>query len=247
MKILVLFASKSDEEVYRTITNELSTLQIEFDLRIASAHKTPDKVDEIIQQEYDLILTGAGLAAHLSGVVAAHKIVPVLGVWCQGAYDGLDAFLSIVQMPPGIPVLAVSSTSAAREIKKIMAKKDKVAIIGGGNVADKAINTLEELGIPFEMGNTASDAVNIEVVTLGSKIMPNDDLIIYCPAGESKAEDAVRAMNAAEHGLWVGVNRGENAALAAAEILGKHEAVLSHRKKSAEKVMNADEEVRYDK
>ncbi|MBI2664514.1 AIR carboxylase family protein [Candidatus Woesearchaeota archaeon] len=244
MKTLVLFASKSDEETYTKISDELQQLGIEHELRIASAHKTPDKVEEIISGNYSLIISGAGLAAHLSGVIAAKKTVPVLGVWCAAAYDGLDSFLSIAQMPPGIPVLAVSKENAAAEAKKIIEnmKNDKVAVTGEGKAADKCAAVLEELGMPFEMGNTAADAINIVFTEIGKAAEKKGELIIYCPVGETKAEDAIRAMRAAKHGLWVGVNMGENAAVAAAEIAGRD--ISDYRRKLAEKVKEADEEVR---
>jgi len=244
MKVLLLFASKSDEETYSKISRELKELGVEYVLRIASAHKTPDKVEDIMSHDYDLIISGAGLAAHLSGVIAARKIVPVLGVPCSGAYDALDSFLSIVQMPPGIPVLEVSKDNAAKEAQKILQIRDKVAVVGEGKAAEKCIKTLEELGIAFEMGNIAADALNIVFTQLGEKVEIRDELIIYCPIGESKAEDAVKAMKAADRGLWVGVNRGENAAVAAAEILRKDNEITEYRKKLRQKIEKADEEVR---
>ena len=244
MKVLVLFASKSDEKTYGRIAEELKKSGTDYELRIASAHKTPDQVEEIIAGDYDLIISGAGLAAHLSGVIAARKTVPVLGVPCHGAYGGLDAFLSIVQMPPGIPVLEVSETNAAGEAVKILAKKTKVAVIGEGKAAEKAMKTLEEMGIEFEMGDFAPDAVNVAFTELGEKPEAREELVIYCPTGESKPEDGIRAMEAAENGLWVGVNRGENAAIAAAEILGKEPELKAYRQKAAGKVLEADAEIR---
>ena len=244
MKALVLFASRTDQPTYGRIADELKNAGIEHELRIASAHKTPDEVEAIIAKDYDVIISGAGLAAHLSGVIAARKTVPVLGVPCQGAYGGLDAFLSIVQMPPGIPVLEVSAENAAGEAAKILAQKTKVAIIGEGKAAEKAVKILDEMGIEFEMGNFAADAVNIAFTELGKKPEKREELVIYCPTGETKAGDAVRAMEAAENGLWVGVNRGDNAAIAAAEILGKESQLREYRKKIAGSVLEADAEVR---
>ena len=244
MTVLAIFGSKSDEETYGRVADDLKRLGIDFELRIASAHKTPEMVDEIIRKDYELIIAGAGLAAHLPGVIAAKKIVPVLGVPCPGAYDGLDAFLSITQMPPGIPVLEVNADNAAMEAKKILEKKDKVAVVGEGNAAEKAIATLEELGISFEMGDVAEDAVNIVFTELGRAVGERKELIIYCPVGAAGAGEAVDAMNAAKHGLWVGVNRGENAAIAAAEILGKKEEIGNYRKKLAKKIAKADEEAK---
>ena len=244
MKVLVLFASGSDKPAYDTITEEMRKCGVDYELRIASAHKTPDEVEAIIAKDYDLIISGAGLAAHLPGVIAARKTVPVLGVPCPGAYDALDSFLSIVQMPPGIPVLEVNAQNAAGEAAKILQKKTKVAIIGEGKAAEKAMKTLDEMGIAFEMGDFAMDAVNIAFTGLGEKTGKREELVIYCPTGETKAEDAIKVMNAAENGLWVGVNRGENAAIAAAQIMGKEEELKAYREKIADAVLAADAEVR---
>ncbi len=242
MTVLVLFGSKSDDAAYKLICNGLKKEKIIHELRIASAHKTPEQVEKIISGDYEMVIAGAGLAAHLPGIAAARTAVPVLGVPCKGAYDGLDAFLSIVQMPPGIPVLCVNADNAAKEAKKILEKKDKVAVVGEGKAAEKAMKMLEELGIAFEMGDIAEDAVNIVFTELGKAIDERKELIIYCPVGGARAEEAVDAMNAARHGLWVGANNGENAAVAAAEILGKD--LREYRKKIAEKVIAADKEER---
>ncbi len=238
MTVLVIFGSKSDEETYKNICDGLKNEKISCELRIASAHKTPELVEEILKKKYGLVIAGAGLAAHLPGVVAAKTTVPVLGVPCEGAYGGLDAFLSIAQMPPGVPVLCVAAENAAREAKKIMDKKEKLAVVGEGNAAKKAMKILEELGVAFEMGDIAEDAVNIVFVELGKAVDAREELIIYCPVGEARADEAVDAMNAARHGLWVGANNGENAAVAAAEILGKD--LKEYRKKTAAKVIEAD-------
>ncbi len=114
--------------------------------------------------------------------------------------------------------------------------------MGEGKAAEKAMKTLEELGIAFEMGDMAEDAINIVFVELGKAVDEKKELIIYCPVGEARADEAVDAMNAAKHGLWVGANNGENAAVAAAEILGKD--LRGYRKSIAEKVRKADEDVR---
>ena len=106
-KALIIFGSKSDEKVYNQIASALKKLKVDFDLRISSAHKTPDDVDETLKNDYAVVIAGAGLAAHLSGVVATKVLRPVIGVPCEGNYQGLDALLSIAQMPSGVPVLAV--------------------------------------------------------------------------------------------------------------------------------------------
>ena len=122
-KALIIFGSKTDEKIYNQIASALTKLKIDFDLKVSSAHKTPDDVDEILKEDYAVIIAGAGLAAHLPGVVAARVIRPVIGVPCEGNYQGLDALLSVAQMPPGIPVLAVGVNKgdvAAENCAKMM-------------------------------------------------------------------------------------------------------------------------------
>ena len=122
-KALIIFGSKTDEKIYNQIASELKKLKVDFDLRVSSAHKTPEDVDATLQNGYAVIIAGAGLSAHLPGVAAARVLRPVIGVPCEGNYQGLDALLSIAQMPPGIPVLAVGvnkADAAAQNCAKMM-------------------------------------------------------------------------------------------------------------------------------
>ena len=240
--ILVLFPGKTDKETYAKITGKLEEKKIGYRLRLASAHKSPKLVRKILQDEYELIITGAGLAAALPGVAAAETIVPVIGVACPGAFEALDAFLSIVQMPPGVPVLYTTAENAAIEAEKILSKKEKTAIIGEGKAAERAKAQLDEMGISYEIGDFAKDAVNIAFVGIGEETAQRKELVIYCASGETKASDAEKFMKQASFGLWVGIGRGENAAIAAAQILGKKEALLESRKKFEEKCRKQDEE-----
>src|SRR3989344_4002502 len=143
-KALIIFGSKSDEKVYNEIAKGLKKQKVDFDLRVSSAHKTPEDVDTTLQRDYAVIIAGAGLAAHLPGVAAARVLRPVIGVPCGGNYQGLDALLSIAQMPPGIPVLAVGvgkGDVAAENCAKMMKKYESVTIIGdkSNEVVKKAI------------------------------------------------------------------------------------------------------------
>src|SRR3989344_3438543 len=151
-KALIIFGSKSDEKTYNEIAKELKKQKIDFDLRVSSAHKTPDDVERTLDADYAVVIAGAGLAAHLPGVVAAKVIRPVIGVPCEGNYQGLDALLSIAQMPPGIPVLAVGVNKAdvaAQNCAKMVKKYDTLTIIGdnGNDVVKKAVETLKKFDI----------------------------------------------------------------------------------------------------
>ena len=91
-------------------------MEIPFELNALSAHRTPEKVEEFAKGAYErgirVIIAGAGMAAHLPGVIAAMTPVPVIGVPIKASLDGMDALLAIVQMPPGIPVATVGINGA---------------------------------------------------------------------------------------------------------------------------------------
>lgn len=114
----ILMGSESDLPVLRKAFAVLQELQVPFTATIASAHRTPDRVlafiRELEQQGGQVLIAAAGGAAHLAGVVAAHTLLPVIGVPLRAwATDGLDALLSTVQMPRGTPVATVAIDGAA--------------------------------------------------------------------------------------------------------------------------------------
>ncbi len=109
----ILAGSESDLDVIRAATSTLDELGISYELRIASAHRTPARVREYAEEAegrgIKVIICAAGMAAHLAGAVAATTDVPVIGVPMPGGVgDGLDALLSTVQMPAGVPVATVA-------------------------------------------------------------------------------------------------------------------------------------------
>ncbi|MGB9877890.1 MAG: 5-(carboxyamino)imidazole ribonucleotide mutase [bacterium] len=110
-KVLILMGSKSDLEVMKEAKEVLEKAGVEVLLTVASAHRSPERVREFCERcergEFDLVIAGAGGAAHLAGVVASHTLVPVIGIPIGGNLLGFDALLSTVQMPPGVPVATV--------------------------------------------------------------------------------------------------------------------------------------------
>ena len=111
MKVAIFFGSKSDTEVMRGAANALKEFGVEYKAFILSAHRVPEKLEETLREVekdgYEVIIAGAGLAAHLPGVIASQTILPVIGVPVKAAIEGMDALLSIVQMPKSIPVATV--------------------------------------------------------------------------------------------------------------------------------------------
>lgn len=112
-KVLIIVGSKSDLEIMSKCEEMLAKFGIPYKLEVSSAHRNPQKTVKLAEtaQEmgYKIIICGAGMAAHLPGVVASHTTLPVIGVPLKGKYlNGLDAFLSMAQMPPGVPVATVA-------------------------------------------------------------------------------------------------------------------------------------------
>ena len=120
-KVGIVMGSDSDLPVIRKAADQLKSLEIPFEVHVYSAHRTPVEARDFAlnarKNGFGVIIAAAGMAAHLAGAVAANTTLPVIGIPCQGAVlDGLDALLSTVQMPTGIPVATV-------------------AVNGGGNAA----------------------------------------------------------------------------------------------------------------
>ena len=116
MKVAIFFGSKSDTEIMRGAANCLKEFGIEYKAFVLSAHRVPEKLEETLKeveaQGCQVVIAGAGLAAHLPGVIASQTTMPVIGVPCKGAIEGLDALFSIVQMPKSIPVATVGINNA---------------------------------------------------------------------------------------------------------------------------------------
>lgn len=113
----IIMGSDSDLPVMQDAAKILDEFKIPYELTIASAHRTPDRLSEYsklaTKRGLKVIIAGAGGSAHAAGMVAAHTPIPVIGVPTKGkSLDGLDSLLSIVQMPPGIPVATVGINSA---------------------------------------------------------------------------------------------------------------------------------------
>lgn len=124
--------STSDMGVMEAAARVLDEFGIPFEINALSAHRTPDVVEKFARSARDrglkVIIAAAGMAAHLPGVVAAMTPLPVIGVPVKSSFDGLDALLSIVQMPPGIPVATVAvngAQNAALLAIQIMASGDE--------------------------------------------------------------------------------------------------------------------------
>ncbi len=115
-KVAIIMGSDSDLPVVAKAIKKLKDLGIETEARVMSAHRTPDAAAEFSKSAeengFGVIIAAAGMAAHLAGVLAAHTVLPVIGIPIKSTFDGLDALLATVQMPSGIPVATVAVNGA---------------------------------------------------------------------------------------------------------------------------------------
>ncbi len=115
-QVSIIMGSTSDLPVMEKAAKILDEFEIPFEINALSAHRTPEKVEEFAKNAKDkgikVIIAGAGMAAHLPGVIAAMTPLPIIGVPIKASLDGVDALYSIVQMPPGIPVATVGINGA---------------------------------------------------------------------------------------------------------------------------------------
>lgn len=130
-KIAIMLGSDSDLPVLEKGFKVIEKLGLQFELRILSAHRTHEAVEAYIksfeEKGIDLVIAGAGKAAHLPGVIAAQTVKPVIGLPIRASLDGVDALYSIVQMPGGIPVATVginASDNAVLLAAEMLALKD---------------------------------------------------------------------------------------------------------------------------
>ena len=126
MKVAVLMGSKSDLSIMEEASAVLKQFSIDCEMRIMSAHRTPDEVLAFSRDAkangFSVIIAGAGMAAHLAGVIAAHTTLPVIGVpIASSSLNGMDALLAMVQMPPGVPVATVSVGKAGAKNAALLA------------------------------------------------------------------------------------------------------------------------------
>ena len=154
--VSIIMGSTSDLKVMEKAASFFDEMEIPFEINALSAHRTPEKVEKFAKNAelngLKVIIAGAGMAAHLPGVIASMTSLPVIGVPINASLDGMDALLAIVQMPPGIPVATVGingalnagilaaqmmATGDAELMKKLHAYKD--------NLKQKIVKANEDL------------------------------------------------------------------------------------------------------
>ncbi len=145
-KVAIVMGSDSDLPIVTPAIKQLKELGIEFEVRVISAHRTPDEAHEFssnaIKNGFGVIIAAAGMAAHLGGVLAASTTLPVIGIPCSSkVLDGMDAMLATVMMPPGIPVATVG-VNAAKNAALLAAE---IIAVGDDTLMDKLIKMRKDM------------------------------------------------------------------------------------------------------
>ena len=157
--VSIIMGSTSDLPVMEKAMQFLNDMHVPFEVNALSAHRTPDAVEQFAKgakaRGVKVIIAGAGMAAALPGVIAASTPLPVIGVPIKGMLDGLDAMLSIIQMPPGIPVATVGVNGAQNAA--ILAAE--MIALGDAEIAKKVDAWKAGLGKKIEKANADLAAI----------------------------------------------------------------------------------------
>jgi phosphoribosylamine--glycine ligase len=153
IQVLILMGSDSDAPIMQAAVAVLGELGITCDMTVASAHRSPERVLRLVREApgrgVKVFIVGAGAAAHLAGVVAAHTTMPVIGVPIDSsALKGLDALLSTVQMPPGVPVATVSIGKPGATNAGVLAAQ--ILAVGDSAVAGRLVEYKKRLAEKVE-------------------------------------------------------------------------------------------------
>ncbi|VAX18601.1 N5-carboxyaminoimidazole ribonucleotide mutase [hydrothermal vent metagenome] len=153
MDVLILIGSKSDLDIAEEVTKLLDRFEVKHELHIASAHRSPDKVKNLVARAdtegAKVIIAGAGMSAHLAGVVASITLLPVIGIpIAAGPLNGVDALYSTVNMPGGVPVATVSIGKAGGKNAALLALR--IIALGDESLRSKLSNYREEMAKAVE-------------------------------------------------------------------------------------------------
>ena len=163
--VSIIMGSTSDLPVMEKAAGFLNDMEIPFEMNALSAHRTPEEVEKFAKGAHEkgvkVIIAAAGMAAHLPGVIASMTSVPVIGVPIKASLDGMDALLSIVQMPPGIPVATVGINGALNAA--ILALQ--IIATGDESLQQKLVDYKENLKIKISKANEELSRVSYKYKT----------------------------------------------------------------------------------
>lgn len=235
LRVDVFFGSTSDEKVYHRLLDRLADLPVESRLEVCSAHRNPDRLRELVKtSDAELFIAGAGLSAHLPGVIAAHTLKPVIGLPCDDVMKGLDAFIASAQLPSGVPVLASgveNIETIGLFIEQYLQTREKMPQVGvyATPVAEKLALSLIDMLKPFDFSidtdpnNMLQDDMVVYFVNLLEPHprveLQRPDAICVPVLPEDKPWDPRLLVELSQQGgLWVGINNFKNAAIALVEL-----------------------------
>ena len=243
MKVFVVFGSDSDKLTYEPLCQSLKDAGHQVEYETISAHRNPDRLEEALREkDYQVVIAGAGLSAHLPGVVASKIEKPVIGIPVEAHFSGVDALMSIIQMPFGVPVLSTptinpnESVNFITEIEKLGKEAfERVTLV----VDDVDLNyeyVVQELnrtkeymdveGIEYEVKHTPTSGINIAFVTKERMVFESSKNIlinvpIYDNSKKKAAKTALELFDLVNKGgLWVGVTNARNAVKAIVKFRG---------------------------
>lgn len=209
MRINVVFGSTSDSKIADALVNDLQSQipDVQIMNEVCSAHREPERLRKLIQtQPCDLWIAGAGLAAHLPGVVASQTTTPVIGIPCGGVLEGYDSLLSILQMPKGVPVLTCGiekTNSVVRFVKWYQSTLAQPPIfrIHAPAWAEKMAKQLSEPLEQIEWGFVAHTPDVDHPPSVFSLVLAD---LFASPSPESR-EGAAELLPGSKQGIWLGV------------------------------------------
>ena len=240
MRVNVLFGSESDKGIFEPLCNRLRAITgVEVFFEVCSAHRDPERLRTIISEKTcDLYITGAGLAAHLPGVVASQTVTPVIGIPCNDILLGLDALLSIIQMPKGVPALA-AGVSAVDSVVAFVAwyvgNMDKAPVLRISSPS-WAVKQVEQLKAPLAAigwqfidclaeSSSAPNVLDIVLADLAIVSKPLDKKPEHSFLGVPIIEKApfegdprIVSQVTSGGGLWLGINNITNLQIALLEL-----------------------------
>ncbi len=233
-RALVLFGSTSDKLTYDRLFENLKE-KYELDLKIISAHRNPDELDiQLKKDNFDFILAGAGIAAHLPGVCASKTNKPVFGIPVRAYLDGLDAYLSIAQMPFGVPVATVFVKNI-KDLIDITSKKKGINLYWNKKLEeiDSFSQEIERVdnfisSNDLKISKNQSFQNNMINIKLVSDVDQVEEQLgqLYVPLlshDEKKSPmSALKVLECAQKsGFWFGANNTRNAILFAQKLLNQ--------------------------
>lgn len=258
--VFVVFGSLSDSATFAPVLEEFKKKRVPYIFHGLSAHKTPKElVEELKKTRAKIFVAGAGLSSALPGFVASQTIKPMIGIAVQKDFEGLDSLLSTLQMPPGVPVLAVglqNPLEAAKHVENFLNRYSGITLIErkekeAKDAFKKALEVIEQFGASY---NTTFQTDYSKKTELFIDFVPFEQIkelqtthatVIVVPLKkESKAADSLELIDAMNSHLWVGLNRAENAAIAAMQLmnlgLAFEQKLLNYRLEMKKKVLEQD-------